>query len=155
MLDDGSLQRDSAHADLSICVESVCQLFCAVVTVASLQPEPTSLIRLISHLSQHYYASALGGHFATARSVRLSVPWRSCLGYRHAGCLQLSHRPTRDVRTADPSADGRRSAAVYGSNCYRRGEGGYRLAAAGATPCFLLPVNSPMSAPVTPSLLAV
>ena len=27
-----------------------------------------------------------------ARSVRLSVPWRSCLGYRHAGCLQLSHR---------------------------------------------------------------
>jgi len=28
------------------------------------------------------------------------------LGYRHAGCLQVSH-----VRTADPSADGRRSAA--------------------------------------------
>ena len=25
-------------------------------------------------------------------SVRLSVPWRSCLSYRHAGCLQLSHR---------------------------------------------------------------
>ena len=25
-------------------------------------------------------------------SVRLSIPWRSCLGYRHAGCLQLSHR---------------------------------------------------------------
>jgi len=30
----------------------------------------------------------------------------AALGYRHAGCLQLSH-----VRTADPSADGRRSAA--------------------------------------------
>ena len=28
------------------------------------------------------------------------------VGYRHVGCLQLSH-----VRTADPSADGRRSAA--------------------------------------------
>jgi len=28
-------------------------------------------------------------------SVCLSVPWHSCLGYRHAGCLQLSHcRPT-------------------------------------------------------------
>ena len=45
-------------------------------------------------------------------SVRLSVPWRSCprraaaLGYRHASCLQLNH-----VRTAIPSADGRRSAA--------------------------------------------
>ena len=23
-------------------------------------------------------------------SIRLSVPWRSCLGYRHTGCLQLS-----------------------------------------------------------------
>ena len=31
-------------------------------------------------------------NFGIARSVRLSVPWRSCLGYRHAGCLQLSHR---------------------------------------------------------------
>jgi len=30
----------------------------------------------------------------------------AALGYRHAGCLQLTH-----VRTADPSADGRRSAA--------------------------------------------
>ena len=27
-----------------------------------------------------------------SRSVRLSVAWRSCLGYRQAGCLQLSHR---------------------------------------------------------------
>jgi len=25
-------------------------------------------------------------------AIRLSVPWRSCLGYRHASCLQLSHR---------------------------------------------------------------
>jgi len=57
------------------------------------------------------------GHSAIPPSVRpsvcLSVPRRSCprraaaLGYnRHAGCLQLSH-----VRTADPSADGRKSAA--------------------------------------------
>jgi len=30
----------------------------------------------------------------------------AALVYRHAGCLQLSH-----VRTADPSADGRRCAA--------------------------------------------
>ena len=35
--------------------------------------------------------------------VHLSVPWCSChrhaaaLGYRHAGCLQLSHVPTADV----------------------------------------------------------
>jgi len=33
-----------------------------------------------------------GGHFGIARSVRLSVPWRSSLGYRHTGCLQFSHR---------------------------------------------------------------
>ena len=38
------------------------------------------------------FAPALEGHFRIARSVRLSVPWRSCLGYRQAGCLQLSHR---------------------------------------------------------------
>jgi len=30
-------------------------------------------------------------HYGIARSVRLSVPRRSWLGYRHAGCLQLSH----------------------------------------------------------------
>ena len=41
---------------------------------------------------QFYYASALVGHFGIARSVRLSVPWRSCQWCRHAGCLQLSHR---------------------------------------------------------------
>ena len=33
-----------------------------------------------------------------ARSVRLSVPWRSCLGYRHAGCLQLSHHRPPEMR---------------------------------------------------------
>jgi len=65
---------------------------------------------------------------------RLSVPWRSCprsaaaLGYRHAGCLQLSR-----VRTAYPSADGRRSAA---SRTAIGGEA-YRLAAPGAITCCL------------------
>jgi len=39
------------------------------------------------------------------------------LGYRHTGCLQLAD--TRDGRAADPSADGRRSAASR--NCHRRG----------------------------------
>jgi len=37
------------------------------------------------------------GDFGTARSVRLFVPWRSCLGYRHAGCLQLSHRRPPEI----------------------------------------------------------
>jgi len=60
-----------------------------------------------------------------SQPVSLSVPWRSChrraaaLGYRHADCLQLSH-----VRTADPSADGRRSAtsrtAIGGGMSSRR-----------------------------------
>ena len=46
-----------------------------------------------------YYAPALGGgHFGIARSVRLSVPWRSCLGYRHTGCSHLSHRRPPEVR---------------------------------------------------------
>jgi len=29
-------------------------------------------------------------HCGIARSVHLSVPWRSCLGYRRTGCLQLA-----------------------------------------------------------------
>jgi len=32
------------------------------------------------------------GAFGIVRSVHVSVPWRSCLGYRQAGCLQLSRR---------------------------------------------------------------
>jgi len=39
-------------------------------------------------------------------SVRPSPRRADALGCRHVGCLQLSH-----VRTADPSADGRRSAS--------------------------------------------
>jgi len=59
------------------------------------------------------------------------LPWAcSCLGYGHAGCLQLSH-----VLTADPSADGRRSAA----NCHWRGA--YRLAAPGVITCYILCSN--------------
>ena len=46
--------------------------------------------------------------------------------YRHAGCLQRSH-----VRTADPFADGRRSAASRTAI----GRGGYRLAAPGVISC--------------------
>jgi len=56
------------------------------------------------------------GHFGIARSIRLSsVPWRSCLGYRHAGCLQLSHRQPPNVQTVDPSMDQCTSAAIFGS----------------------------------------
>ena len=63
------------------------------------------------------YAPALGRHFGIARSVGLSVPWRSCLGYRHAGCLQLSHR--RPQRCAD-CGSGRRSAASFECMDWRR-----------------------------------
>ena len=71
-----------------------------------------------------YAPTPYGGHFGIARSVRLSVPWRSCLGYRHVNCLQLSHRqPPGMCATADPSADGRRSAAIFPANCHRRGGG--------------------------------
>ena len=70
---------------------------------------------------QNYYSLAVGGgHQVIPRSVCPSVyarlgystlaEWRSCLGY--IGTLAACRWPaTRDVRTADPSADGRRSAA--------------------------------------------
>ena len=38
-----------------------------------------------------------GGHFVIARSVRLSVPWHSCPGYRHAGCMHLSHHRSPEM----------------------------------------------------------
>ena len=47
--------------------------------------------------------AAVGGGAKSDTALRPSVC--PSLGYRHAGCLQPSH-----VRTADPSADGRRSA---------------------------------------------
>jgi len=56
-------------------------------------------------------------------SVRLSVPWRSCLGYRHAGCLQLSHRRPAEMcglRTR-PRTDVDPPRFLPPSNCHRRG----------------------------------
>jgi len=65
---------------------------------------------------------ALGGHFGIARSIHLSVPWCSCLGYRHAGCLQLSYRrqpemcglQTRPWTDVDPLR-------LFGLNCHQQG----------------------------------
>ena len=87
----------------------------------------------IAHLSDtcclcRYYAPTLGA-FGIARSVRLSVPWRSCLGYRHVGCLQLSHRRPPEMcglRTR-PRTDVDPPRFLPPSNCRRRGT--YRLAA--------------------------
>ena len=76
------------------------------------------------------------GHFGITRSVRLCVPSRSCLGYRHAGCLQLSHlRPPEmcGLRTR-PRTDVDPPRFLPPSNCHRRG-GAYRLASPGVIPC--------------------
>ena len=87
-------------------------IICPIYSKTTCRFEDMMCMKCINKL----LSSPYGGHYAIPRSVRLSVrmsvPWRSCpkrtaaLGYRHAGCLQLSH-----VRTADPSADERRSAA--------------------------------------------
>jgi len=63
---------------------------------------------------RHVCLSVCLSHGAVALGAQLP-----CLGYRHAGCLHISH-----VRTADPSADGRRSAAS------RTAIGGGRIAGA-------------------------
>jgi len=70
-------------------------------------------------------------------SVRLSVPWRSFLGYRLAGCLQLSHRRPPEIcglRTR-PRTDVDPSRFLPPSNCHRRG-GAYRLGDPEAIPCW-------------------
>jgi len=56
------------------------------------QPYSVGGIRNAAFHCSNWSCPAPGDHFGIARSVRLSVPQRSCLGYRHAGCLQLSHR---------------------------------------------------------------
>ena len=63
------------------------------------------------------------GHFVIARSVRLSVPRRSCLGYRHAGCLQLSRRRPPEMRglRTRPRTDVDPPRILPPSNCHRRG----------------------------------
>jgi len=61
-------------------------------------------------------------------AIRPSVPWRSCLGYRHSGCLQLSHRRPPEIcrlRTR-PRTDVDLPRFLPPSNCHRRGA--YRLA---------------------------
>ena len=50
------------------------------------------LTYLLILFSVVYHAPRPMGHFGIARFVRLAVPWRSCVSYRHAGCLQRSHR---------------------------------------------------------------
>jgi len=68
-------------------------------------------------------------------SFRLSVPWRSCLGYRHAGCLQLSQRRPPEMcglRTR-PRTDVDPPRFLPPSNCHRWEA--YRLAAPGAIHC--------------------
>jgi len=49
-------------------------------------------MRAMSRWQEVEHKLVAGMHFGIVRSVRLSVPRRSCLDYRHAGCLQLSHR---------------------------------------------------------------
>jgi len=94
---------------------------------------PTFGVKARSHVRRNRFRLVCPANFRIARSVRLSVQqWLSCLGYRHAGCLQLSHRrPLRDVRTADPSADGRRSAAIFAAFELPSAGGAYRLAVPG------------------------
>ena len=69
--------------------------------------------------------------------IRLSVcpsPRRTAdLDYSYAGCLQLTR-----VRTADPSADGCRSAAIFATVELPSAGGAYCLAARGAILCYSL-----------------
>ena len=64
----------------------------------------------------YYYAAAVGGGISDT-VIRPSVC--PSLGYRHAGCLQLSHRRSPEMCELRPRT-GRRSAAIFGTNCHRR-----------------------------------
>ena len=96
----------------------------------------------LTHVSFTYYAPAIREHFGIARSVRLSVPRRSCLGYMHAGCLQLSHRrppETCGLRTRPRTDVDPPRFLIGGETIHAAVElpsaGAYRFAAPGAMPC--------------------
>ena len=69
-------------------------------------------------------------------AIRPSVPWRSCLGYGHAGCLQLSYHQ----RCADCGPNHGR-VWIRHNFCHCQtaigGEEAYRLAVPGAIPCWI------------------
>ena len=75
---------------------------------------PSPVFSAFLSLSLFYYAPCCRGRIkqycdpsvCLCLSVCPSLRCTAALGYRHAGCLQLSH-----VQTVDPSMDGRRSAA--------------------------------------------
>jgi len=51
---------------------------------------------VLSHIV--YYAPHSRRREALSNTaILLSVPWHSCLGYRHVGCLQLSHRRPTEI----------------------------------------------------------
>ena len=81
----------------------------ASVGVVTLSVWPRSLIKgcFVKALRSLIMLPPLGGSNKRYRDPSVCLSHGAAvLGYRHAGCLQLSR-----VRTADPSADGRRSAA--------------------------------------------
>ena len=70
-----------------------------------------------------YFVPLPGGHFGITLSTHLSVPWHSCLGCRHAGCLQLIHRrPPKMCRLwTHPQTDVDLPRFLPPSNCCRQG----------------------------------
>ena len=78
----------------------------------------------------------------TLLSIDIEIPQtsfdRHILGYRQAGCLQLSHRllPEMCGLRTRPRTDVDPPRRLPPSNCHRRGA--YRLAASRAIPCWLL-----------------
>ena len=111
-----------SHAPWSVCLCVMCTPVSPAKTDKPIEMRvvadawcPRSHVLRIER-SVHGSAPAVGvggalSDTAIRRSVCLSQGV-AAVGYRHAGCLLLSHPACpRDVRTADPSADGRRSAA--------------------------------------------
>ena len=81
----------------------------------------------------------------TARSVRLfvrlSVPRRSCLGYRHAGCLHLSHRRSPEMcgQRILPRTDVDPPRFLPPSNCHPRG---HIVSQPRGDTCIVVPVSN-------------
>ena len=78
--------------------------------------------QFVSDWPGFYALCPIGALWNSNSAICLSVPWHGCLGYRHTGCLQLSHRrpPEMCGLQTHPWTDGDPPRFLPPSNCHWR-----------------------------------
>jgi len=105
-----TITRPNANCGIVLFCESLIQTCTKPLLKVESTCSATLLLTVNFWLAVTYYSHVVVGHYAMPRSVRPSVPPARL---RQLGTQRLG-QATRPVRTADPSAHGRRFAAIGG-----------------------------------------